>query len=51
MYQDTFEEDDLAAEIELVTSDPYRPEDPLDEEYVDDGMFPTTATLHNFNVL
>ncbi|RUP50142.1 RNA polymerase I-associated factor PAF67-domain-containing protein [Jimgerdemannia flammicorona] len=37
MYQDTFEEEDLAAEIELVTSDSYHAEDPLDEEYVDDG--------------
>lgn len=37
MYQDTFEEDDLIAEVELVTQTRYSSRNELDDKYDNEG--------------
>ena len=37
MYQDAFEDEDMAAEIDLVTS--VYPQDDTDEDFADEGEF------------
>lgn len=38
MYQDTFEEDDLIAEVELVTQARYSENNEVDDKYDTEGM-------------
>lgn len=38
MYQDTFEEDDLIAEVELVTQARYSGNNEVDDKYDTEGM-------------